>query len=283
MKHKILSFTLAACLITGAANAQREVAQFQVNQQNFVICSNFSANKPLEFFSSVRGGKHIITTNTLQDGSITHSFPEDVSPAFVLNHKTSANPSGDNKVFKLPPKEFIANNIQFELTAGNALITWDAQIHQGNAISFQILRSIDHGAYQVIHTVIGTDDDNMNSFSFADTYQGDTRYKFQIMKNGNTLRYATSNQSQNAMLKSKAALESVKVYPTLFQEDITVEIPKVNLPATASILDLNGRVIKNIAILETSQTITLSNCAKGNYFIQLHGQDLDQTTKLTKN
>ena len=283
MKNKILSITAATCLFASVASAQREVAQFQINQQHFVVATNFSANKPLEFFSSVRGGKHLITSLTSSNGSLCQNFAEDETPAFVLNHKTPNHPTGDNKVYKLPPNEFVAGNIQFDLSAGNALVSWDAQINEGNSISFQILKSIDHGPFQQIHNVIGTDDNNMNTFSFTDTYQGDTRYLLQIMKNGTILRYAKSSQSQNMMLKSSSPKESFKVYPTLFQADITIDIPSMNLPVTASVCDIHGSLIKQITLFETSNTLSLNNCAKGNYILQLHGKELDQTIKLSKN
>lgn len=74
----------------------------------------------------------------------------------------------------------------------------------------------------------------------------------------------------------KHGVDQVKVYPnpTSAGDDITVDIPEALMGGTASITDMNGRVIKTVNIDNEQQTFSTRKLSSGNYVISLQKDEV---------
>jgi hypothetical protein len=280
MKNK---FWLSLPFLFQAASSMaqlQEVAFYQVEQQNYVVCSQFQANTSLEFYSTPQGGKRLAKTQANANGELANSFSLSATPAFVINRKTATITSGDNKVYHLTNKEFIATDIEIGHENGISLLQWKAQINDGHDIDFQIYKRIQQGPLQLVETIKGITSTAKLDYSFSEPYTGVESYEIHIVKNGQQIRYIKSTPQAN--LRVGNVQEYLRAYPTLCNNELNIEIPRSQLPATLRLLDMQGRCVQQLKTFESTQTMNVGQCAKGNYILSIETAATKAQIKITK-
>lgn len=74
----------------------------------------------------------------------------------------------------------------------------------------------------------------------------------------------------------------VQLFPNPSVNKISINIPKITEPISASILDLQGQVLKTTQIDNNDQTIDISFLSSGVYMINLKGSNLNVCKKIIK-
>lgn len=275
MKNKILIAALLFAAITG--NAQESAIEFQVQQQNYLLLEGYQPNALIECYRTRGGGKQIDKIKLDPDGTGRKIYETTQGPAFVLNRKTSENISGTNKVIQLEQKEFTVKNISMDIIAREVNLSWEAQIPAGNNIEFKILRKDKEGDFKVIKTFTGSNGTGFNKYYFSETYQSNTSYVLQVMKDGKKLRYTTGP------LGNASTAEWVKVYPTLCSDNLFIDLQSISSNPEYTVNDLSGKLILKAALNEQYNKIDMSKLSPGNYLISVTNNNAHMNFKIIKN
>lgn len=259
---------------------QQDVAFYQIEQQNFVVCSQFQPNASLEFYSTPQGGKRLAKSQANTLGELVSLFNVSATPAFVINRKTATNTNGDNKVYHLNQKEFVATDMEIGHENGVSLLQWKAQINDGFDIDFQIYKRINQGPFQLVQTIQGITSTSKLDYTFSEPYTGSESYELHIVKNGQILRYIKSTPQTN--LRVAKVQEYLRAYPTVCSNELTVEIPRSQLPANLRLLDMQGRCVQQMKTTERIQTMNVGLCATGNYILSIETATTTEQLKITK-
>ncbi len=96
------------------------------------------------------------------------------------------------------------------------------------------------------------------------------------MDNFNGLNpYLTVNELNNKDI-------NVSIFPNPFSETIQIQSNSTDKAIALKIYNLNGKEIRNIAIVNQGYTINLSDLTSGVYFVRVSGSDFNQYQKIIK-
>ena len=273
---KIIIMTLVLAVFGKHIFSQGKVSFYQVEEENIVQFENYSPNTILEFYGTPQGGTQTnsIILNSLGEGQ--QIFSIDKTPAFTINKKTSRNKLGTNLVYSLKEHEFITNNIQLNLMSGNVVITWDTQIPNNSDIEFQIVRSDNNSSSEIVKAIKGISGASFHNYSFIEKYRKNSTYALHIVSGDKKLRYASKGINDLSAYK-------ITVYPTLFNNNIHIDIPDLETGTEYVIVDMMQNIVMSGPIMERSTILNLANISRGNYIISVrrHGCDT-KNVKITK-
>jgi hypothetical protein len=168
------------------------------------------------------------------------------------------------------PVKWISVNANLN-NSKQAVINWKVQ--EANVADYAIQKSVDGINFLTIGTV-NSKGDGENSYVFTDAsaLTGKAQYRIQQMENDGKKAYS------RIMLLNVTANTSVTLYPNPTADIITISSNGL-INTTATLVDVNGRVLQTIRINQNNMVVDMSNYAKGIYMLQIQN---GETIKLVK-
>ncbi len=277
MKKSIVILATILFCSTLKIFSQENVIFFQVEKESFLRFENFSPGTLLECYSTPHGGKYLSEIAVNASGEATQKYDVENTPAFVLNRKSASNIQGTNKVQHLDTKEFVCKNINMKVIAQVVQISWDAQVPMGGSIEFQIVKKNEVGDTKIEKIIAGITGDNFSHYTFSEPYTPNSSYTIQIVKEGKRIRYKTNP------LVSPLSVDNIKVYPTICNDKLFVDIDNMNSNWDYTVIDLMGKKIQKGIFSDEYNVIDIHNIVAGNYII-IMGHEMEKySAKFTKN
>ena len=264
-------------LLTYSIKAQENAILFQIENESILLLEAYQPAGIIECYSTIGGGKQINKIKLNEEGKGWQIFDASHTPAFILNRKSPENINGNNRVVHLAEKEFITKNITFDIIAQHVSLSWDALIPAGNHIEFQISKKEPGEDYKIMKIISGNNDEGFNHYHFSESYAPNTTYIMQIIKDGNKLRYATGP------LAHAAASEWVRVYPTVCNENMFIDMLSMSNKPEYIVTDMSGKQIMKASLNDLYNKIDVSRLSPGIYLVSITNGHEQKNFKITKN
>jgi hypothetical protein len=148
--------------------------------------------------------------------------------------------------------------------------------NETNSKWFVIERSGDNGEYDSIGVVIGENNDNMTTYTFADNdmLSGNNYYRLRMVDMDNVVRYSKIITLYGVQQTTETAAVKMNVYPNPAAATINYTVASTsNQQVIVQVYNLSGVVLLSSAQqLNTGnnvQTLAISNLKAGNYFLKV--------------
>ena len=279
MKNTILSIVLLSFLsnvghaqnntvsnITKKQFSKFEVANFQIEDEVFVLSSGLRPNAAIEYYSKPEGGKVVGAETSTAQGTFLKSFSINETVGLVLNNA---------RVSYLLDKEFIVKNIKFVKKENSILFSCNTFANEEN-IELNILKSQNGKDFISIKTIQLLVGQNEESINFTDEYSSVAIYKIEITKNKTIQRYLSKGYN------FKDVSESFKVFPTVSKDIVHVNFEMMDKEVSYQVVNIQGQMQQKGFFTSNFNTIDIHNLASGIYYIVLNIDQQLFTTKFNK-
>lgn len=229
------------------------------------------------FYSEHGGGKLLYQQAVNESGILKYSTGKKFSPAFILNTtNTSTGKKGSNMVFHFTGQnEFTIENIKAKQQDDNAVITWDAAVTDVAAYEFIIMKSMDGAHFNTVATV-QPHSTQVVPYQYTDkNAEAGAYYQVQVHGKKKNLDY----YSRKSLLNNDNA---IRVYPTVFTDNITVELNNTEQPQPYLIKNMQGQTVQKGVLKEANNKIEVKALASGVYFIKVESGPMQTTKKIIK-
>lgn len=177
--------------------------------------------------------------------------------AFILNRASAKNPNGDNITQQLPTKEFYIKNIEQEVKENKVLLSWETFIEEQYDIHFVIEKINSNGIYAMIENIQVITSNVLIPYHVTLPYEK-THYQIKVVKN---------NKERISKKITEKNTKDAFIYPTLCKDKLYVNI--ANKESNYSIIDQNGKLIQQGALLHSLNILQVHTLTQGVYFIIL--------------
>lgn len=136
-----------------------------------------------------------------------------------------------------------------------------------NSSSFEIERSFDNVSFEKIGSLPAAGNSGLQkSYSFVDnsnTSKKISLYRVKMIDKDGAFSY-----SETKSVKGSSTATDVLIYPNPAYTNSKIIVSQLNGPSVVKVVDLSGRVLKNIS-LENAFSTEVSGLPRGTYFIQI--------------
>jgi hypothetical protein len=283
---KLILMSVFALALQFISKAQNSIAYYQVQDDNYIQCSEYTSNAELEFYSKPSGGYRMGAELVNSAGNLLQIYPTDNTPAFVIYRKSAQNVNGTNNVHFLKEKEFIAKDIQLAIAETHVNITWNAQVFEGNNIKFQIVKcNLTNSNEMVVDEMIGQVSNNMIAYNYQEEISANAIYKLKILKNNTLIRYVSESLglASKGVISNKQEIQTeIKVYPTICNSNLSIELPLTDNEATYSICNLNGQIVQTGNLYSFNNTLNVQTLQASTYIIHVKQSAASKSFKFIK-
>lgn len=279
MKNTILSIVTLSLLSLGShaqnnnvSNATKkqfskfEVANFQIEDEVFVLSNGMKPNSAIEYYSKPEGGKVVGKETSTAQGTFLKSFSTNESVGLVLNNA---------RVSYLLDKEFIVKNIKVVKEDNAILFSCNGLANEEN-IELNILKSINGKDFKTIKSFKLSVAQNEESINFSDEYNNVAVYKIEITKNKTTQRYLSKAYNFNNLA------QNFDVFPTVSKDIVHVNFETIDKEISYQVVNSQGQMQQKGMFTANFNTIDINNLATGIYYVVLNIDQQLFTTKINK-
>lgn len=229
------------------------------------------------FYSMRDGGSMLKDVTVNGNGSAKVAWDTKILPALVLNTTgiNSAGIGGNGFVTYTGDKEFTLNSVALTNNAGSVTLKWNAAVSIPSHYSFQVLKSINGGAYSVIQTV-NAQSAALMPYTYADPELSlSATYQINVIDNNGEVYY-----SSNPLYAD--GISGVSLYPTVTHSNINVRLSDNTGSGTYKIINLQGQVMTTGSLNGSSSSLSVSSLPAGDYLIEIISQAGKTTQKFVK-
>ena len=247
--------TYAYTFVTGAAN---DVAKLWVN-------APYSATEPAAMVSSTMIGTEAVDVGRVVIRQATLNTPN----CEIDGIKVSLNWADATLPVNL-------TSFNASLNAGKANVSWGAAT-EVNVKGYSVEKSLDATNFSEIGFVNAT---NAGNYSFADNQlkSGNNYYRLKVIDKDGSFKF-----SQVVVIKNMSAVKA-ELFPNPAVNNLTVNHSKAEVGAVIHIVNIEGRLVKNINVLAgaTQTALNVSDLVKGNYMMVFESNGEKVVSKFTK-
>lgn len=159
-----------------------------------------------------------------------------------------------------------------------AILKWQTE-SEFNFSHFIIERSADAKNYQEIAKIYGTGGSNkVASYIYEDLQfeKGLNYYRLKLVNKDGSYNYSTAENVDFA------TLSSIRVYPIPAKDKITVEGVSTANATVYTIIDINGKTVKQVTASGSSYSINIETLATGSYYLLIKNGTNTTTQKFIK-
>ena len=277
----------------GAGSAFFDIVNnIQYNPQLGVFLTH-NLNDPLVPYTISKG--YVDAVNTVQPGRVQFFFDpvNDLHDAWSKTYPEKNKTFGNKNMYDWFLQYSLNNTLPVKLSSFTAetqpnnqnLIKWVTE-EESNSSFFAIEKSINGKDFAEIGRVpaAGNSSTPRNySFTDAQPVKGANYYRLKQVDKNNAFEYSAVKK----LVLSNKGLD-FQLGPNPFSNQLNLTITgDTKLPLTASIVDVNGRLISQTQLVKTTlqfkKNIDLSSIASGVYILRVTGENVLFTQKLIKN
>lgn len=279
MKNTILSIVILSFLSNGSqaqnnkvSNITKkqfskfEVANFQIEDEVFVLSNGLKPNAAIEYYSKPEGGKVVGAETSTAQGTFLKSFSINETVGLVLNNA---------RVSYLLDKEFIVKNIKVVKEDNSILFSCNALANEEN-IELNILKSQNGKDFKTIKTIQLLVGQNEEAINFTDEYSSVAIYKIEITKNKTIQRYLSKAYNFNHVS------ENFEVFPTVSKDIVHVNFGTIDKEVSYQIVNTQGQMQQKGLFTSNFNAIDIHKLASGIYYIVLNIDQQLFSTKIIK-
>jgi hypothetical protein len=180
----------------------------------------------------------------------------------------------DFKAFIVVPLSLVSFEVQ-QTTQKTVWLTWHVENQSGNS-RYELERSTDGITFNTIAIVFPDFEENA-SYHYNDrTSVGDKIfYRIRIVEPGQ------STYSKIAVLSKRSSVAPARLYPQPANRNVTMELNSIQLLNTvATLVDNQGRVLRQIKLTQQRQPIDIASLKPGTYYVRLADGDALKLVKV---
>jgi hypothetical protein len=236
-------------------------ACFQIADVVYTVIENAKPNTPIEYYSTIHGGKLVANCITDNSGFVQKVFSVKSVPGFAINK--SVQNSNQGFVEHFIEKEFVLEKFEAQRNGNTISLNWNANSSVKNTITFEILKSTDGKNYSVINTQQANSSEGLSTYTFTENFNVTSCYKLRIIKNNLITRYTSEPLNADAN-------KSFKVYPTVSSTNIHIDASDNTIePKPFYIINVSGEILKNGILDKAQNEVAINELVAGVYFIQI--------------
>ncbi len=284
MKKNIVLFCLTAILgpayITLAQDnsPQQEVHWFEADGSVIYDVNGCVPGSDISFYSQQGGGRMLKQTAVNANGHASVIWKEKTVPAFVINvpGANAAGAAGTGIISYTENKDFTINSESLDNVGGNVILNWKAAVCHPDNFSFDILKSVNGGAYMVIQTVKAQGSD-IDPYAFTDATQtnGSATYQIAVKDNSNNIYYTTHPLFTDGG-------SGVSIYPTVAHAAINVCLNDDVSNGSYKIVNMQGQVVTTGVLKSTRNSVAVNQLSAGNYLLEVWNKGNKTTQKFVR-
>ena len=233
---------------------------FQVDGECYIGVQGCNINTPVEFYSTVHGGKMLRRSNTNTKGAYYTTFNSEEMPAFVLNKKSN-KPRARGFVQFFDQHEFVMQNFHLERLKNTFNLSFDAVADNEEEISYKVFSENNDGEITLLKELDASKNKEWEYIVFDFPFSIKTNYTLKVY-NGEKERY-----SRSLYISDPENIYSV--YPTLVNNSINIDFLKEVQSVNYSITDVNGKQIINGTFNNQFNELELSHISQGTYILHV--------------
>lgn len=150
----------------------------------------------------------------------------------------------------------------------NVRLTWNVASQSGIK-TYEVQRSTDGKNFNTIATVVANEQENY-SYQYDDNTPSGDRMYYRIK----IIEPDRSSFSKIAEVNYRSTLESARLYPQPAASNVILELNNLQLlNSVVTLVDNQGRVLRQIRLTQSRQTITIAELKPGTYYLRFSNNE----------
>jgi glucose/arabinose dehydrogenase len=165
------------------------------------------------------------------------------------------------------PVQIVSFDAQ-QTTTKDVRLSWNVASQSG-IIKYEVERSTDGKLYTTVGTVTANDQENF-SYRYDDRSPAGDKFYYRLK----IIEADRTTYSKIAELNYRSTVEAARLYPQPATSTVIVELNNEQLLNTvATLVDNQGRVLKQIKLTQPRQSINVSALKPGTYYLRLNNKE----------